>query len=403
MPTPAQVFGANLIRHYLESYTTGNWVDSTGTLNATQGTAGFEPTLGTTVNGRKYLTFDGVDDYLVTGNAEVFAGGAYTIGCWVRAAVDVNVSSSIIVGRYGSGVSWVLGGGPIAGRIGHSKDLGTYAYSNTDICDGAWHRLVCTLGATKGLCIYVDGVESSSTAAGVTTSGTSTASTAIGAAVDSTGLFASDYYAGDLANLFLATREATAAEAAQLSDYLLDWLSPLPSMLARPAGVLPRRQPVFPRTMRTAFVPPAPAAPTYTALASTRVLPRRRPVAPSATVLAPYQQPVTTVPFSALVDVPIVPPKQAPRPILSVAPVAFSAPPPLFSALAWEPPSLRAVRAIARGPIAPVYLLSVPIIPVVIATGRTTGAVLRAAQSTGNVATVRSATAAPSVRRHTTT
>jgi hypothetical protein len=351
MPTPAQIFGGNLIRHYLESYTTGNWVDSTGTLNATQVTAGFEPALGTTVNGRRYLTFDGVDDYLTTGNAEVFAGGSYTIGCWVRAAVDVVVSSSIIVGRYGSGISWVLGGGPVAGRIGHSEDLGTYAYSDTDICDGAWHRLVCTLGPTKGLCIYVDGVESSTTAAGVTTSGTSTASTAIGAAVDSTGVFASDYYAGDLANLFLATREATATEAAQLSAYLLDWLAPVPGMLARPAGVLPRRQ----------------------------------PVRPSTTVLAPYQPPVTTLPFSARVGVPVLPTRPAPRPILTTEPVTFAAPPPAYSALSWEPPPPRAVRAVARGPLAPTYLLLVPIVPVVLATLRTTGQTLATRETTGAV------------------
>jgi hypothetical protein len=385
MPTPAQIFGANLIRHYLESYTTGNWVDATGTLNATQVTAGFEPTLGTTVNGRRYLTFDGTDDYLVTGNAEVFSGGSYTIGCWVRAAVDVNVSSSIIVGRYSSGISWVLGGGPVAGRISHSEDLGTYAYSDTDICDGSWHRLVCTLGPTKGLCIYVDGVESSTTAAGVTTSGTSTASTAIGAAVDSTGLLASDYYAGDLANLFMATREATATEAAQLSAYLLDWLAPVPGMLARPAGVLPRQQPVRPQMMRAPFTPAAPAAPIYADIASARVLPRQQPVRPSTTVLAPYQPPVTTLPFSARVGVPVLPARPAPRPILTTEPIVFAAPPPAYSALSWEPPPPRAVRAVARGPLAPTYLLLVPIVPVVIATLRTTGQTLATRDTTGAV------------------
>jgi len=135
---------------------------------------------GTLINGAtfadgrvgKALSFDGVDDYVVTSYTQT-AVEAYSVSAWVKTN-DSSVGNKAVVQNRGSefGMSLTLGLGSGAAFFTlDSYDLQIGTYTARAINDGLWHHVVGTWAAPSGTAIapdqftiYVDGIAEASTA-----------------------------------------------------------------------------------------------------------------------------------------------------------------------------------------------------------------------------------------------
>lgn len=215
---PQTLFGANLVRWYLEQYSAGVWVDEAGNQNSNP-SSGFAPP-AVTIGGRKYLSFDGLNHALqIGGNAELITT-ALTVGFVARMANDPAAGSSVVVGRYSSGISWAVMGSSVNNRLGVTKDLGTWAETTTALNDTVLRTFVFTMGAGGSAARLNGAVEGTS---GNTSAATSSSSLSIGCAMAADGVTVSDFWSGEIGNLFIAKRKASDAECASLHRYLASW------------------------------------------------------------------------------------------------------------------------------------------------------------------------------------
>lgn len=332
---PSSIFGADLVRHFLESYSGGTWDDDTGTLDATQANATQRPST-TVIGGRTYLTFDGADDVLATGTADL-SSGELTIGFLLRSSTTPAGEVYVLAHGYG-GFAWGFGAAPgwMDGRLGFTVDTGTWTETDIDVCDGTLRRFVVTVGPANGSRIYVDGVLQAVDQPLVTAIGTASDSVAIGGLAASDGQTVVLNHAFDIANLFFADREATPAEVASLDAYLDAWASPTTQAGrtgARPAPAPPRsprsvllRPPRLPETPRASLVSAgarpsrrAPWRPPPSTLQGPPTLPpvTLPPVARLVTLQPPWLRPAVQMRRSGAWLVPVVVPL-ASIPIVSV-------------------------------------------------------------------------------------
>jgi hypothetical protein len=335
---PSTIFGASLVRHFLEAYSAGTWTDATGTTNASQATSGLRPA-ASTLGLRLALSCDGVDDGLASGTADVTVNDL-TVGFLFRSSTTP-AGDTYIAGHGGfTGFNWGVAIRS-TGKVGMSNDASTYAESDATVCDGVLRSVVCTVGPTNGLRVFVDGALQATTQPGVTgaLTGTTSDSVGIGALLDATGSTTAAPVTGTIANLFVANAEVSSADALLLHRYLMAWAYPIAGMAGRPMA-LParagRRSPAVQRPVRL----PVSAPYTFAALSRAALRPLRQPrvLRPSVYGGVPIVsvQPYT---FAALSRAALRPLRQPRVPRAPAVPIVVSAPTtPRWADLAIAPP-----------------------------------------------------------------
>lgn len=184
------------------------------------------------------FTYDGTSGYVTMGDVAAFEfTGAFTAEFWMKAASAPGTTRRIL-GKEGDGTNrgWrvdVLTTGRVQFYARNGADSGTaFSFDNgSNLCNDAWHHVVCTFDGTtdaNGVKIYVDGAVA---AQATSASATITASATQPFVVAATGPFASFFpgtldevalYSDDLSSARVTAHYQAAAWTAVTGDVLLD-------------------------------------------------------------------------------------------------------------------------------------------------------------------------------------
>jgi hypothetical protein len=193
--------GSNLVQQ---------WSDLSGNgINATQTVSNNRPDYSQTLNGRKVVSFNGVNTSL-EGTAPVTGGTSRTVFCVFRnASTASNVALLGLSSNSGNGGLWYITGEIAVRVIGGNRLFGGGA-ANT------WQSIALTQdgNSTSNMTLKLNGaaVSATSTTAQVVNSG---GSMTLGRISPSTGLGA-----GDIAELLVYSRALSASETAAVENYL---------------------------------------------------------------------------------------------------------------------------------------------------------------------------------------
>lgn len=135
------------------------WTDLSGSAN--NGTLGNGPTYNSANGG--YITFDGVNDYVVLTNNILLGNGNtnWTVSAWVKTTTTVNaLGQGSVASNSSSGPVWSMMG------VNNNKIVyWTYQNSawaqklgNKTVNDGTWHNLVWVNYSNYTMNMYVDGI-----------------------------------------------------------------------------------------------------------------------------------------------------------------------------------------------------------------------------------------------------
>ncbi len=362
---PSTIFGAALRRHFLEAYAGGTWADDTGTQNAVQATAGQRPTT-TTIGPRTYLTFDGANDAIGGGTADV-SSGMLCVGFRMRSSSVLTAGGCYLVAHGYSGFAWGVGVSSAGnGLVGITNNAGTFAHSNADLADGTPHNVICSIGTTYGARVYVDGVLQTVDVPAMTAvaSDGGVDLVAVGGLLFGDGTSTVFNYPGDIGNVWIAEYEIDTAEMADLDAYLTDWATALPfvhPLAARPRPAA-RRGPVARLAQRPPMLPAVASTPTAFGL-----------VRPARPFVRPVVEPRAVLPTPRVIAaVPVLPQRTGrpffgrPRvPATTLGEMPLFVPPSItFSGFVSRPTTTmpQRIAVIAQGPNAPSYLELVAIL-----------------------------------------
>lgn len=110
---------------------------------------------------RYSMVFDGVDEHISLGNADIIADGASSASYSLWVNTSVGGSNQFLYGRFNGGVAattpaiFLISGVP---RFFMAPGIGDFRDGTTDISDGFWHHLLCIFVGSSKLDIYLDGV-----------------------------------------------------------------------------------------------------------------------------------------------------------------------------------------------------------------------------------------------------
>jgi hypothetical protein len=222
--TPADIFGADLQRWYLETYnaTTGVWTDETGTYDTVPIGTGHNPS-ATTINGHVALSFNGTSQILQAGGNTDIVGSEFTVFGVVTCSDSDQYRVVFGKGAY-AGYAWTLAkdwaiSADKAVITVDGLDSGS-AYSDAAINDGNPHAIVAVCDGVN-LAIYVDGPTAEADT-GLGSPGTTSDYVTIGGV--SPDLSTLDrFWSGKIGNLGIANVAADAGQVTSLMSYLKTW------------------------------------------------------------------------------------------------------------------------------------------------------------------------------------
>ncbi len=143
----------------------GNAQDSSG--NGNHGTIS-GATFVTGISGQA-LSFDGVNDYVTSGNGSSlnFGAGYFSLSAWIKTTAMGNADNEVVIYFSGSNGYYYFGihpgnpnpnGASFIINDGSTQDA---SYGTTNLFDGKWHNIVFTRDATS-LKVFTDGIQEGS-------------------------------------------------------------------------------------------------------------------------------------------------------------------------------------------------------------------------------------------------
>lgn len=231
--SPTSIFGANLKRHYSESYAAGVWTDESGTANTSQATAGKRPTASTFAGTADRpathvaLSFDGTDDGLnAGGDVELFTTAGTVAALFKTATIGAD---ALIVGKLYASSAWALGGltalgANLVGFASNAESDANAAKSDAAQNDDAVRRVIGTfLGHATNPTnkLYINGTLQSDTGAAGASITDTTDFVAIGCAMQDEATTAY-HWTSLVAEVVIANVEADSTQRAELNAYLRD-------------------------------------------------------------------------------------------------------------------------------------------------------------------------------------
>jgi hypothetical protein len=238
MTTPADVTGlrlwlkADAITGLSDGAAVATWSDSSGLSNDAANSAGAsQPTYQTNeVNGLPCVRFDGTDDRLDVANANMLAASNNAAG--FTAFAYVNLSSAGTVGRNIFSLSSGTDGTAVRVKFGQRVTTGNWYLSarrldadTAQVLEGGltqtgWQIItVVSDWANSDADIWRGRASEASTTAWLT-SGNTSATNALACRIGSAPSAGSEFWIGDIAELFVYDNEVSAADQQALWDYL---------------------------------------------------------------------------------------------------------------------------------------------------------------------------------------
>lgn len=228
---PTSIFGGDLERWYSQTYAAGVWTDVSGGGNTSQGTAGKRPAASTLAGTADRpathvaLLFDGTDDGLNMGGAADLVTAAGTFAAVVEASSTQNAEANILAKNY-TAEEFILA----ANRTPDAANAACFGCGGSTttelsiaaatINDDTVHRLIGTTDAATAR-LYIDGAAAGDTGAGAIAGGSADFN-AIGCAMSNAETTTDFHFTGKIAEVVIASVQASATQRAKLDAYLRD-------------------------------------------------------------------------------------------------------------------------------------------------------------------------------------